>query len=185
MRTTRQMIREFSTAFNRPVNTECQKTLTDEDRILLGKLILEECLEYIHDGLGLDIHGMTFDGYGLIDHTDMDLNVNPYRSYDPIESADALGDMNVVIHFNAHWHGFNLDRVTEEIHRSNMSKLAEDGTPIINGVTPGYRGREEGFPAQAYEKGFDPAKPVGKILKGPNYFKPNLQPILDAGNQED
>src|SRR3546814_3230601 len=51
---------------------------------------------------------------------------------DVIECADGLGDVNVVAHFCAHWHGINLDKITSEIHRSNMSKLGADGKPIIN-----------------------------------------------------
>src|SRR3546814_7815164 len=39
---------------------------------------------------------------------------------DVIECADGLGDVNVVAHFCAHWHGINLDKITSEIHRSNM-----------------------------------------------------------------
>src|SRR3546814_1891248 len=51
---------------------------------------------------------------------------------DVIVCADGLGDVNVVAHFCAHWHGINLDKITSEIHRSNMSKLGADGKPIIN-----------------------------------------------------
>lgn len=55
-------------------------------------------------------------------------------------------------------YGYNLVEVVREIHRSNMSKLGEDGRPIY---------RED-----------------GKIMKGPNYFKPNLAAVLDKDNAE-
>ena len=55
-------------------------------------------------------------------------------------------------------YGYNLVEVVREIHRSNMSKLGEDGRPIY---------RED-----------------GKILKGPNYFKPDLAKVLDKDDAE-
>jgi predicted HAD superfamily Cof-like phosphohydrolase len=71
---------------------------------------------------------------------------------DIIEQADALGDLVYVIMGWAIEMGIRLDLVINEIHKSNMSKLGEDGKPIY---------RED-----------------GKVLKGPNYQPPNLQPIL-------
>ena len=71
-----------------------------------------------------------------------------------IEVADALGDMMYILFGTIMKHGMQhkIVEVFEEIQRSNMSKLGEDGKPIY---------RED-----------------GKILKGPNYFKPNLRSIL-------
>lgn len=169
MRNTRDMIREFNLAFGRPVNLTPTE-LSESDRLLLGKLIFEECVEYVTKGLGLKI---VVNGMHVRDLTTLTLELNEGQRYDPIESADGLGDMNVVIHFNALWHGFNLDVITEEINDSNMSKLGIDGRPIINGVTEGYKEGQDGY---------DPAKPIGKILKGPNFRKPNLEPIIWAGN---
>lgn len=68
------------------------------------------------------------------------------------EIADALADMCVIICGTALTYGIPLDKVFDEVHRSNMSKLGEDGKPI-------YRGD-------------------GKVLKGPGYFKPDIAPIL-------
>ena len=74
---------------------------------------------------------------------------------DLIEVADALGDMLYILCGTILEHGmqYKIEEVFEEIQRSNMSKLGADGLPIY---------RED-----------------GKVLKGPNYFKPNIQGVLD------
>ena len=64
------------------------------------------------------------------------------------EVADALTDILYVTYGAGHAFGIDLDKCFEEVQNSNMSKLGTDGKPIYN------------------EK--------GKVLKGPNYFKPNL-----------
>lgn len=79
---------------------------------------------------------------------------------DPVEIADALGDMLYILLGTAIEHGMQdyLADVFEEIHSSNMSKMDENGKPVR---------RED-----------------GKILKGPNYHRPNLQPILYGNNEK-
>lgn len=74
---------------------------------------------------------------------------------DLVEVADALGDMLYILCGTIIEHGMQdkIEEVFEEIQRSNMSKLGEDGKPIY---------RED-----------------GKVLKGPNYFKPNIAEILE------
>jgi predicted HAD superfamily Cof-like phosphohydrolase len=74
---------------------------------------------------------------------------------DLIEVADALGDMLYILCGTILEHGMQhkIEEVFEEIQRSNMSKLGADGKPIY---------RED-----------------GKVLKGPNYFKPDIQGILN------
>ena len=57
-----------------------------------------------------------------------------------------------------------LPQLFEEVHLSNLSKLDENGKPIIN----------DGI--------LDPSKPIGKILKGKNYFEPRLKEILEDGH---
>lgn len=71
------------------------------------------------------------------------------------EVADALGDMLYILCGTILEHGMQhkIEEVFEEIQRSNMSKLGPDGRPIY---------RED-----------------GKVLKGPNYFKPDIRTILD------
>ncbi|WP_306013391.1 MULTISPECIES: nucleoside triphosphate pyrophosphohydrolase family protein [unclassified Allomuricauda] len=74
---------------------------------------------------------------------------------DLVEVADALGDMLYILCGTILEHGmqYKIEEVFEEIQRSNMSKLGADGKPIY---------RED-----------------GKVLKGPNYFKPDIQTIMD------
>lgn len=166
---TRELIRDFNIAFGRPVNDELTPPSVS-DRILLGKLILEECVETLTKGLGLTIHAKDVmnirpDNFDVV-HREGDL-------FDAVETIDGLADMNVVIHFMAHWMGMNLDAATEIVNESNMSKLGEDGRPIIND------------PAGDW---FDDSKPIGKILKGPNYWdaQPKLRElIMTAGVNRD
>ncbi len=74
---------------------------------------------------------------------------------DLVEVADALGDMLYILCGTILEHGMEhkIEEVFDEIQRSNMSKLSENGTPIY---------RDD-----------------GKILKGPNYFKPKIAEILN------
>ena len=68
------------------------------------------------------------------------------------EVADALTDILYVTYGAGHAFGINLDKCFAEVQNSNMSKLGDDGKPIYN------------------EK--------GKVLKGPNYFKPDLKKFV-------
>ena len=71
---------------------------------------------------------------------------------DLLEVADALTDILYVAYGAGHAFGIDLDKCFDEVQRSNMSKLDENGKPIYN--------------------------EVGKIMKGPKYFKPNLNKFL-------
>jgi len=68
------------------------------------------------------------------------------------EVADALTDILYVTYGAGHAFGINLDKCFEEVQNSNMSKLGEDGKPIYNDK--------------------------GKVMKGPNYFEPNLNKFV-------
>ena len=68
------------------------------------------------------------------------------------EVADALTDILYVTYGAGHAFGINLDKCFEEVQKSNMSKLDENGKPIYNSD--------------------------GKVMKGPNYFKPDLTPFI-------
>lgn len=206
MRNTRDMIREFSLAFGRPIHDVLQMNLSVSDRLLLGKLLFEETLETIEKGLGLRLTVSNDHEYGpefvengvmysvpVMDYPEGEAQAvgAPFilthvegDFYDPVETADGLGDTNVVIHFIAHWLGMDLDAITAEINDSNMSKLAADGTAIINGVTPGYRDKAclaennigEGWADD--EEGFRADLPIGKILKGPNFRQPDIAGVI-------
>ena len=71
---------------------------------------------------------------------------------DLLEVADALTDILYVTYGAGHAFGINLDRCFDEVQNSNMSKLDDNGKPIYN--------------------------EAGKVMKGPKYFKPNLNKFL-------
>jgi predicted HAD superfamily Cof-like phosphohydrolase len=75
------------------------------------------------------------------------------KNNDIKEVADALTDILYVTYGAGHAFGLNLDKCFEEVQNSNMSKLGPEGKPIYNNA--------------------------GKVMKGPNYFKPNLKKFLD------
>lgn len=176
MDSTRELIRDFALAFERPVNDRFQHDISVEDRILLGSILLEEVVEYITQGLGLEIVSR----YDLVaDDTDSTLKVAHLNSrpIDPVLIIDGLSDVNVVAHFNAHWHGFDLDASTAEANDSNMSKLDDYGKPIINKcvIDP----EHHNCLVSSDDCDFiDPTKPKGKILKGPNFRQPNFAQFI-------
>jgi predicted HAD superfamily Cof-like phosphohydrolase len=69
------------------------------------------------------------------------------------EVADALTDILYVTYGAGHAFGINLDKCFNEVQNSNMSKLGDDGKPIYN--------------------------EFGKVMKGPNYFKPKLEKFIN------
>ena len=89
--------------------------------------------------------------YGSVGLADADSK--SFTAYKDIkEAADALTDILYVTYGAGHAFGINLDKCFNEVQNSNMSKLGVDGKPIYN------------------EK--------GKVMKGPNYFKPNLNKFV-------
>ena len=72
---------------------------------------------------------------------------------DLLEVADALTDILYVTYGAGHAFGIDLDKCFEEVQNSNMSKLDENGKPIYN--------------------------ESGKVMKGPNYFKPDLSKFVN------
>ncbi|AQS95044.1 MULTISPECIES: nucleoside triphosphate pyrophosphohydrolase family protein [unclassified Polaribacter] len=120
-------VHDFHTAFGAGIKNEPTANITENRNLLRYNLMKEENEEYLEAANNNDL----------------------------VEVADALGDMLYILCGTIIEHGMQ-DKITEvfnEIHRSNMSKLGEDGKPIY---------RED-----------------GKVLKGPDYFKPNIKEILD------
>ena len=74
------------------------------------------------------------------------------KNNDLLEVADALTDILYVTYGAGHAFGIDLDKCFDEVQNSNMSKLSENGEPIYN--------------------------ESGKVMKGPNYFKPDLSKFL-------
>ena len=77
---------------------------------------------------------------------------NAMKSNDLLEVADALTDILYVTYGAGHAFGINLDKCFDEVQNSNMSKLGKSGKPIYN--------------------------ESGKVMKGPDYFKPDLSKFL-------
>ena len=120
-------VHEFHTAFGLGINNKPIAHIGEDRNLLRYKLMREENEEYLEAANNGDL----------------------------VEVADALGDMLYILAGTIIEHGmqYKIAEVFDEIQRSNMSKLGEDGKPIY---------RED-----------------GKVLKGPNYFKPNIQEILE------
>ena len=74
------------------------------------------------------------------------------KNKDLLEVADALTDILYVTYGAGHAFGIDLDKCFDEVQKSNMSKLGNDGKPIYN--------------------------EHGKVMKGPDYFKPNLSKFI-------
>ena len=119
-------VRDFHDAFRLPVRHEPSTDLPVSEIELRFSLMKEENEEYLEAAKNGDI----------------------------VEIADALGDMLYILCGTIIEHGLQdkIEAVFDEIQRSNMSKLDENGNPIY---------RED-----------------GKVMKGPNYFKPDFSKIL-------
>ena len=120
-------VTEFHTAFKLNMESKPTALISNDRKKLRFELMKEENEEYLEAAQNNDL----------------------------VEVADALGDMLYILCGTIIEHGMQdkIEEVFNEIQRSNMSKLGEDGKPIY---------RED-----------------GKVLKGPNYFKPNIAEILE------
>ena len=83
---------------------------------------------------------------------ELDELIEAMNKKDLVEVADALTDILYVTYGAGHAFGINLDECFQEVQNSNMSKLDKDGKPIYNDK--------------------------GKVMKGPNYFKPDLSKFI-------
>jgi len=83
---------------------------------------------------------------------ELDELIEAMNKRDLVEVADALTDILYVTYGAGHAFGINLDKCFTEVQNSNMSKLDNNGKPIYN--------------------------ENGKVMKGPNYFKPNLKKFI-------
>ena len=116
-------VKEFMTTFGQEVKTSPE--FPDEKIVELRKKLIEEEFNELKDAIN-------------------DNNI--------VEVADALSDLMVVVLGVGAAFGIDLDKCFDEVHRSNMSKLSEDGKPIYN--------------------------EYGKVMKGPNYSPPDLKKFL-------
>jgi predicted HAD superfamily Cof-like phosphohydrolase len=119
-----EKVGDFMEAFGQEVLYE--PTLPDFNLAALRLDLIEEEVQELRDGLG--------------------------RS-SLLEVADALTDILYVVYGAGHAFGIDLDDCFSEVHRSNMTKLGEDGRPVY---------RDD-----------------GKVMKGPNYEEPDLTPFVE------
>ena len=122
-----------------------------------------EHVRRFHDAFGIKnnytpnavLDNEVFDLRHRLMHEENEEYLEACKNGDLVEIADALGDMMYILCGTILSHGLQdkIENIFEEIQRSNMSKLGADGKPIY---------RED-----------------GKILKGPNYFKPDIKKNLD------
>ena len=145
-------VEAFHRAFGHPVAPI--PTVPDaKTRLLRFRLFLEELMEF----------GRAIGIAGLVEMPDEDfqafckdqmahITIDATAEVNLVEAADALGDIDYVTQGANLVFGFPAETIGEAIHRSNMSKLGPDGKPI----------QDE----------------HGKIVKGPNYFKPDIAAVL-------
>lgn len=141
-------VREFHEVFGHPVNFDPKHEPSIEQRLLRVQMIASELVELAR-AMGV----MLWIRSELNDDEDKCVSVEPVaRRYDPIEAADAFGDIRYLVDGGNLICGFPGELVLAEIHRSNMSKLGADGKPVT--------------------------RADGKTIKGPNYFKPNIAKVI-------
>ena len=115
------------------------------------KKFMETFGQEIREKAGFPDDKITSLRYELINEELIELK-EAIDSKDIKEVADALTDILYVTYGAGHAFGINLDKCFEEVQNSNMSKLGSDGKPIYNDK--------------------------GKVMKGPNYFKPDLNKFV-------
>lgn len=147
-----KQVEEFHKAFGHPVHKKPTEADIQTVKLRLS-LILEEFIELSKASLAenKDNVKQLIETLNLAQQQIHSLEESD-KELDLIEIADALTDINYVTYGAGHCYGINLDSCMEEVQNSNMSKLGENGKPIYNYM--------------------------GKIMKGPNYRKPNLKKIL-------
>lgn len=149
------------------------------DRSLRANLVLEEFLELL-DAMGF---ALTIDGKPVNPAFEKVVCEHVEGSrYDVVEVADALGDLNVVVNGTGVSFGIPMHFVDYEVYTSNLSKLDDEGKPIINECQSADDpdGCAKAYAGESCEHLLDTSAPVGKRLKGSNYVPPNIPRVLLA-----
>jgi predicted HAD superfamily Cof-like phosphohydrolase len=142
-------VREFHEVFGHPISFNASQAPTIAQRVLRVQMLASKLVE-LSRAFGVTLH---IDTATSADEDECVVVVPANGGgYDPVEAADALGDLRYIVDGGNLICGFPGELVLAEIHRSNMSKLGPDGKPLR---------RED-----------------GKTLKGPNYFKPDIRKVL-------
>lgn len=161
-----EKVREFYKGFNQeefisqgPASLD-ESNINEERLHLKMTLIAEEFIELAEAVYGREAGVILEEAWHKAQKSDD-------HTRDIVETADALGDLVYVIEGLNIEAGIPSDRIFDEIHDSNMSKLDDNGNPVLSdGVTPA---KHDGK-----------IKPAGKILKGDNYFDPDLKAIIEG-----
>lgn len=175
------MTRRFHVAMKLPVSGKLRVPTIDE-RVLRAQLLLEETLETITQGLGITFvlsEGPTLSPGEAVELADLVFIVS--HPYDPIETLDGLADVKVIANGTAVQFGLPMEAADRLVFGSNMSKLDDDGNPIINEcvvvrVDP-VHDCEEHADKCVFR---DPSQPAGKILKSKKFKKPNIAGLLES-----
>lgn len=142
MNKTQSQVKEFHKAFN--VSTpECPTKLSDERLRLRARLVAEEFFEFMWSMFGKE-SGAIFNARQMVEQV---INTQEPK-LDMVEFCDSLADMIYVIYGSALEAGVDMEPISDEVHKSNMSKIG------------------------------GPTRPDGKILKNPNWMPPNIKDIL-------
>ncbi|UTN93496.1 MazG-like nucleotide pyrophosphohydrolase [Microbacterium phage AranulaLuti] len=143
--------RDFHTAFGIQTPASPQ-AIPESDIPVVVELIREEFIDELIPALGFEAI-FTEDGKFL--------HLNPVGEFNAVEVYDALIDILYVTYGALNRAGMDAEPGYDEVQGSNMSKLGEDGKPIIAGPND----PDGVFP--------------GRVKKGPNYYKPNLARVLE------
>lgn len=155
-----QLVRLFHLAFAHPVH-HVPRTPPPDQRLLRFRLLLEEVMEFGRAvGIAELSDGSQAEFESRLKSVLSTFSINEDAPVNLPDAADALGDIDYVCAGANLVFGFPAEAVAAEIHRANMSKLGADGAPIHD--------------------------EFGKVVKGPNYRKPNVaQVLLDACDASD
>lgn len=151
MKSNFELVKEFHAAFNKSPDPAEPTDQPSDVRFLRTNLIFEEFREAAEE-LGYKLSAYTG---GAPSHIHLD-DQHEYVSFQEVnleKLAKELADLLYVVYGTAAAYGLPIDEVYREVHRSNMSKLGEDGKPIY---------RED-----------------GKVLKGPKYSTADIRAVLN------
>lgn len=153
-------------------------------RVRRARLILEELQEFL-DANGLQLEHKGYEGLDCTVRLD-DIKVEHIEGshYDVVECADALGDLNVVVNGTSVEYGIPQHFIDYEVYCSNLTKLGQDGKPIVNHCQ-----RCGPDPDNVYlstcacdseEFWLKPGVSIGKILKPESFVPTNIARVLLA-----
>lgn len=161
---TSSRVKAFHTLYDMPIATKYTEMTPERLSMRIG-LILEELQELLYKGCGISM--TTYFAVGACEEEQQMAEqaaseglkeaLVASNQFDPVEAADALGDIEYVVHGLALELGIDLDAVGNEIHAANMTKIGADGRPI--------------------------RRADGKTLKGPYYMPPSISTVLAGAMQ--